>query len=109
MPFDTGNYPTCVSVDEACGGYDYSFDIENVCRNSTYYGTCNFAGVTMYWYDIYRNLLFVTGENLSIPQGQTITVHGDWANEAPPALNDLSFLEISTTGGWAAATMSVNS
>lgn len=113
VPYDTGLYTTCASVHRGCNGYDYSFDIINVCQNSTYYGTCNFMGYLIYWYDITKNVLFITGlNNISIPQGQTVTTNGNWGNGSysyAPAFDDLMFLEVSTSGGWATAVLSINS
>jgi len=56
----------CGSLHKECSGYDYSFSIDNVCQNTTYYGTCNFTyGVAIYWYNMFTNVLFITGDNVN--------------------------------------------
>ena len=107
------NNSSCFSFHGDCNGYNYYFNLENVCLNSSYFGTCNFSGFSIFWYDVSANGIAFTTllENVSIPQGQAVTVHGNWPNRAFSyiAVNDLIFLEVSTSGGWAVAPASISS
>lgn len=109
LPLDTDN-STCVSTDRACFGYDYYFPIENVCQNSTYYGTCNFTGYETYWFDITKNVFLTTALNVSIPKGQTVEIHGDWpqSDNSSIGVSDLMFVVVYTSGGWAMSSTSID-
>lgn len=109
LPLDMGN-STCVSTDRACLGYDYYFPIENTCQNTTYYGTCNFTGYAAYWFDITKNVFLTTELNISILKGQTVEFHGDWSqsDNSSIGVDDLMFVVVSTTGGWAMSATSID-
>lgn len=100
---------SCASDHQTCDGYDYFFGIQNVCANSTYYGTCNFGSVVIYWFDPTNNVLFTTSSNVTLPQGQLVMIHGNWPSGYAPSDRFPLLVEVSTSGGWAAATMSITS
>lgn len=98
---------TCLSINQSCHGYDYYFPIENLCKNDTYYGTCNFLGGAIFWYDISTNVLFTTATNVSIPQGEIVVTYGDWPKNLGSSLawGNALFVEVSSSGGWTTASM----
>ena len=53
----------------------------------------------------------LTGDNLNLSQGRTVTVHGDWPQSAMSSLQvgNSMFFQVSTGGGWAASVVSINS
>ena len=102
----TNNNSNCLSISKSCDGYDYYFAIENVCQNTTYYGTCNLTGgEELWWYDVMTNVLFVTGGNVNVAPSQTGMIYGNWPKNSSVAVGNLMILQVSTGLGWTEAPM----